>query len=173
MTQQRTKVERIVGVFPTTHGFGYAIFEGPLRLIEWGVKHIPNREQADNLKKFEALLEWYEPDLVVFENAAGEGSHKSKRIGSLIRAMARRACKCGVPLTGYSRARIREAFSQVDAATKHEIAVEIANSFVELAPLVPNKRKAWTTEEARMGIFDAASLVLTHFHFEHRSGEAA
>ena len=173
MTYQRMKVQRIIGIFPTTHGFGYAIFEGPLRLIDWGVKHVSSREQADNLKKFEALLEWFEPDLVVLENPAGVASRKGKRITSLVRAMARRSARCGLPLESYSRARIRQTFAEVDAVNKHEIALVIAAQHEELAPLLPGKRKPWMTEDPRMGVFDAASLVLTHFHDRFQADKAA
>ena len=125
------------------------------------------------MKKFEALLEWFEPDLVVLENAAGDASRKGKRITGLVRAMARRSARCGVPLESYSRARIRQAFSEVDAANKHEIALAIAAAHEELAPMVPQKRKPWTTEDPRMGVFDAASLVLTHFHDRFQADKAA
>ncbi len=164
MIHRQKGVRRTVGVFPTTHGFGFAIFEGPLRLIDWGVKHIPSREQSDNLKQFDALLTWFEPDLVVLENPAGAGSHKGKRITRLIRAIARQSAIHHVALKCYSRAEILTAFARIGASNKHEIAVEIARLYEELSPLLPEKRKLWTPEDRRMGIFDAAALVLTHFH---------
>ena len=164
MTEKQKGIRRTIGVFPTTHGFGYVIFEGPLRLIDWGIKHVPSRQQPDNLEQFDALLTWFEPDLVVLENPVGDGSHKGKRITSLLRAMARHTSSSDISLKCYSRAEILRAFTHIDATNKHDIAVEIARLYEELTPLLPKKRKLWTPEDRRMGIFDATALVLTYFH---------
>ena len=167
MKRKRKEVRRVLAVFPSTWGFGFAVFEGPLRPIDWGVKCVRGKSHGDHLEKFRALLTWYRPDVLVIENYAGSGSRKSKRVEWVIRAMARTAGKDNVKLASYSRSLIRQAFSAVGAHTKYEIATAIAASLPELAPRVPKRRKLWTSEGCRMSIFDAASLALTFFHFEH------
>lgn len=173
MSNESTKVRRILAVFPTTFGFGFVVFEGPLRLVDWGVKRIASKDHNENLTKIEACVEWFEPDTLVVENIAGGGSSKSKRIARLIRTVARRARKQRIHVEAFSRDRIRQAFSAVGATTKHEIATVVAKDYEPLAPLLPTKRRIWMTENPRMGVFDAAALALTYFHFEHVSRKAA
>ncbi len=58
-----------------------------------------------------------------------------------------------------SRPQVEEAFG--DPANKHEIARAVAELFPELSHRLPPRRKAWMSEDERMGIFDAASFALT------------
>lgn len=167
MSHGYVKVRRIVALFPNTHGFGYVVFEGPLRLIDWGVKRIPSKDHRENLRKVDAFLDWFEPDAVILENVAGEGSWKGKRVAALIRAIGRRASRRHICVEAYSRSLVRQAFSLVCAKTKSEIAEVVANDYEQLRPLLPRKRKLWMAEDPRMGVFDAASLALTSYHFEH------
>ncbi len=173
MSNELTKVRRILAVFPTTYGFGFVVFEGPLRLVDWGVKRIASKDHAENLAKIDACVEWFEPDTLVVENIAGGGSSKGKRVTRLIRTVVRRARKQRIHIEAFSRDRIRQAFSVVGAFTKHEIATVIAKDYEVLAPLLPSRRRIWMTEDQRMGVFDAAALALTHFHFEHVSRKSA
>jgi hypothetical protein len=46
---------------------------------------------------------------------------------------------------------------------KHAVAKGIAEDFPVLEPLVPRPRKFYMDEEARVQVFDAASLVLHAF----------
>lgn len=166
MNRKRTQVWRILAVFPSTRGFGFAVFEGPQELIDWGVKCAPRKQNAEHRVKLHALLEWYRPDVLILEDFTGDGSRKSPRVRRVIRSMARVANKRKIALASFSRSMIRQAFSEADAFTKHEIAKAIAGNLPELAPHLPPKRKLWMSEDYRMSIFDAASLALTFFHFE-------
>jgi hypothetical protein len=48
--------------------------------------------------------------------------------------------------------------------TKHRIAEMIAKHIPALNLYVPPARKSWMSEDARMGIFDAAALAWMFFH---------
>ena len=49
------------------------------------------------------------------------------------------------------------------ARTKDEIARAIAKLLPEFAARVPPMRKLWMSEDYRMGLFDALSLVFTYY----------
>lgn len=164
-----TKGRRVFAVYPSTRGFGFAIFEGQLRLIDWGVKEVRvTKKNPLALEKIEELVDFYQPEVIVVEDYRGEGSRRSRRIRKLIDDIEELAMKRNIPLRGYSRDLIRSAFSDIGARNKDEIAQAIANRFPELEPRLPRIRKPWMSEDSRMNIFDAVSLALTFFHFEEK-----
>jgi Holliday junction resolvasome RuvABC endonuclease subunit len=69
-----------------------------------------------------------------------------------------------VKVRSFSRAKVKQAFSESGASNKHEIATTIAGRFPELAPRLPRFRKPWMSEDYRMSIFDAVALGVTFFH---------
>ena len=68
-----------------------------------------------------------------------------------------------IPAVQYSRTQAQRCFAQFGATTKLEIAVVIAEHIPAFERYVPPVRKPWMSEEARMGLFDAAALALTFF----------
>jgi hypothetical protein len=57
--------------------------------------------------------------------------------------------------------------------TKNEIAEAIARRVPALHLYVPPARKPWMSEDARMGIFDAAALAFMYFHINDGQRPAA
>ena len=76
------------------------------------------------------------------------------------------ANKHTIAVERYSRSRIQECFAEYDAVTKYEIATAISQSLPEFPPQLPPERKIWLPEDYRMSIFDAVSLIFTHFYFQ-------
>ena len=63
----------------------------------------------------------------------------------------------------YSRAQIRDCFAFFGAKNKYDIASLIAQEFPQLASRCPPERKPWMSEDYRIAMFDAVSLVITYF----------
>jgi hypothetical protein len=63
----------------------------------------------------------------------------------------------------YSRAAIRTCFASVGAVTRHEIARAIATHIDAFEPWLPPKRRVSMDQDARLGLFNAAAVGLTHF----------
>ena len=76
----------------------------------------------------------------------------------------------GIPVRAYSRAKVVDFFEEFGAKTKQSIAETIAKHIPALSLYVPPPRKPWKSEDARMGIFEAAALAWT---FSQSSGDAA
>jgi hypothetical protein len=86
----------------------------------------------------------------------------------LINDITKLASKKKIKIRSFSRIKVKQAFSESGASTKHEIAITIAKRFPELAPRVPRFRKPWMSEDYRMSIFDAAGLAITCFSFKNK-----
>ena len=156
----------ILSVFPSVRGFGFALFHGAWIPIDWGFRHVEGDKNQACLEKVAKLIDEYAPDVLLLEDHAGEGSRRSPRIEALIDNMAALAAKKGIAVARYSRAEIRECFAEFGATTKYEIAQAISRSLPEFPPQLPPERKIWLPEDYRMSIFDAVSLIFTHFYAE-------
>jgi Holliday junction resolvasome RuvABC endonuclease subunit len=161
MSNAGKKEIRVLAVDPSTRGFGFAVLEGPNRLIDWGVKETKKDKSARSLKLIEDLIDRYQPNAIVVEDYAGKGSRRCRRIQGLINDISKLASKRKIKVRSFSRAKVKQVFSESGASNKHEIAVSIANRFPELAPRLPRFRKPWMSEDYRMSIFDAVALGVT------------
>src|SRR5215510_13203187 len=164
MSHPHTSDPRVLAIDPSTRGFGFAILEGPDRLIDWGVKETKTDKKKRSLKLIAELMERYQPRVIVLEDFEGKGSRRCQRVGELIKDISKVALKRGIRVKSISRLKVKQAFSESGASNKQEIAVAIAKRFPELAPRLPRFRKPWMSEDYRMSIFDAVAFGVTFFH---------
>lgn len=154
-------VDRVLAVDPTNKGFGFAVLEGPSRLIDWGVK----RTQASNrnaaiIAAVVQLIHWYEPGVLAVEDCECCGSRRRERVQQLaldLHALAGRVnlkCAC-IPWTD-----VRRVVGGGGDATKEQIAGRLVERFPELARHLPPHRKAWMSPDVRLSIFTAVALAL-------------
>ena len=163
MSRAYTKDICVLAIDPSTRGFGFAILEGPNRLIDWGVKETKTDKKRRTLKQIDDLIAVYLPSVIVVEDYAGKGSRRCRRIERLINDISKLASKRQIKVRSFSRARVKQTFAECGASNKQEIAIVIANRFPELVPRLPRFRKPWMSEDYRMSIFDAVALALTFF----------
>jgi Holliday junction resolvasome RuvABC endonuclease subunit len=159
MSRAYTKNIRVLAIDPSTRGFGFAILEGPHRLVDWGVKETRTDKNRRALASVADLIEIYQPAVLVVEDYVGKGSRRCGRVVDLIDDISTLALKRKVKVKRFSRTKIKQAFSESNASNKYEIALDIANRFPELAPRLPRFRKPWMSEDYRMSIFDAVALA--------------
>ena len=156
----------ILSVFPSVRGFGFALFQGTWVPIDWGFRHVQGDKNECSLEKVQKLIDEYSPDVLLLEDYAGAGSRRAPRVERLIDDIAALANEHGIAIERYSRSQIQECFAEYDAVTKYEIATAISQSLPEFPPQLPTERKIWLPEDYRMSIFDAVSLIFTHFYFQ-------
>jgi Holliday junction resolvasome RuvABC endonuclease subunit len=158
---------RVMGVDPSSRGFGYVILEGPHQLIDWGVKQTRTNKNARTVVEVRALLDQYYPDiLVVEEYCAGPGSRRSSRVCMLQNDLAALTGELKVGWRAYPWERVRDVFARFGDTTKHGIACVVARLYPELHHRLPPPRKLWMSEDYRMSMFDATALAITHFMAE-------
>ncbi len=163
MHGRRRDEHRVVAIDPTSRGFGYVVLEGPGFLVDWGTRDMARADSERALSHVAELLRHYRPDGVVVEDVAAAGARRRHRVQALIDAIGSLAASRGVAVERVSRLQVHRVFARAQATTKHRIAGVIADHFPELAPRLPPLRRAWMSEDARMSIFDAAALALTHY----------
>jgi len=148
----------IVGIDPTERGLAFVFFEGG-HLIDWGTW----RDDGNELALLDRLLDGFAADVLVLEDADASGCLRRPRVREMLRAMARHAKRRRRTVTKVSRQEVRSHWKQHGAKTKYAIAAAIAERFADLAMVLPPPRKIYRSEDARVQIFDAASLVLHAF----------
>jgi RNase H-fold protein (predicted Holliday junction resolvase) len=166
MRHDTAQPKRILAIDPTPRGLGFAVLEGPIHLVDWGVKEVRSNKNERCLGLIEEMIDRYCPDAIVVEEYDGRGSRRCSRVAELIKSASRLATKRKIKVGRISRSEVRDAFSESHAYTKHQIAEAIASRFPELVPRLPRFRKAWMPEDNRMNVFDAVAFALTYFYFE-------
>ncbi|MFY9824905.1 MAG: hypothetical protein WAM82_26240 [Thermoanaerobaculia bacterium] len=153
---QREVTTTILAIDPTSRGFAFAVLEAPAFLVDWGERIVPAKT-GGLLRKLDELLSRYEPDLLVVEDLAVPGARRRKRASKDIHSIELLARKRGLAAQRISRLGVIDAFAP--GKSKFEVALRLAEIFPALAERLPRKRKAWTTEDARMNIFDALGFA--------------
>lgn len=155
----------VLAFYPTTHGFAFVLFEGPLAPFDWGVRELRgSRKNARSLLALKKLIDRYHPEVLVIENTSHLTSRRVERIRRLHRLMRHLADAEGIPTHRYTRSNVRACFSLVGAIRKQEIAEAVAMMIPAFAHRLPRKRRIWMSEDPRQGLFDAAALGLTYYN---------
>ena len=160
---------RVLAVDPCTDGIGFAVLEGPERLIDWGVKQVAaDDKNAQSVGIIEDLIERYRPHALVLEDPNAKESRRSERVRELLDAIRQAAKDKRIKVLDVTPDRVRQAF----APTKDNVAASIAGLFPELGPQLPRPRKCGDSEAYAMPVFDAAAFAQTFFHFKKRKQAA-
>ena len=164
-------IERTLAIYPSTRGFGFVVFEGISSPIDWGIKQFRENKNTQTVVEASRLMRRYEPDALILEDYKGSGSRRAKRIEQLISLIGEVAQERGVRTFRYSRSMIRQCFREWDAKSKDDIARAIVSALPLFKAQLPPRRRIWMSEDSRMGIFDAISLIFTHLYFrESKNG---
>jgi hypothetical protein len=158
------RYEFVLAIYPTRRGFAYALFEGSLSPVDWGIaRRSGERKNERCLRMIAALFLRYEPDVLILQDTSPTGTLRSKRVQNLNSAIGEMAERNGIPVRCYSRAGVRLAFNHLKSPSKQAIAESIAKHIPAFERYLPRPRKRWMAEDTRMDLFDAVALVLTFF----------
>ena len=157
---------RVMAIYPNTRGFGYAVFEGPEVLVDWGTKAARRERRDYGQRKMKQLITFFCPDVLVLPDCSSRLSQRSAGATRLIDRARKVATVREISVRFYSRYEIRNYFAAHGARNKDEIARVIARALPDLKPRVPPVRRLWMSEDCRMGLFDAIALVFTYYESE-------
>lgn len=147
----------VLAIDPTSRGFAFVVLETPAFLVDWGSRSA-RAKSGGVVRKVDALISRYKPDVLVLEDLAAGGARRRKRARKEIESIERRALKRSVRVERVSRLGVLDAFAP--GKSKYEVALRLAEIFPVLANRLPRKRNTWRPEEARMSIFDALGFGL-------------
>jgi len=152
---------RILAISLSTYGFGYAVMEGNDRLIDHGHKVISKEKNRGSLSHIEKMMIRNQPDILVLHAVNAKGSCRAPRIKVLHKLVLALAKERKLKVVVFIGTELRNALLGDPKGKKHEMAELLARQFPnELASRLPPKRKAWSSEDSRMDIFDAVGLGL-------------
>lgn len=152
--------KRILAVDPTHRGFGYVVFEGPERLVDWGVSHVQGPKNRASIAAVGELISRYRPQIMILEDVTARDCRRRRRVRDLLEALDRYGRERGLTVRRIAQAKVKRAFA---VSNKARMARAIAARFPELSSCLPPERKPWMSEDLRMAIFDAAAFGLTFF----------
>lgn len=153
---------RVLGIAPSSRGFGFALMEGENTLVDWGVKPVKSGDKnARSLSNFGNLITHYRPNVIVVEST--QGSRRGSRVLALTHEIVAMAEEEHIKVKGFSRKQVNLGFFRDEHGTKQALAEYLATRFPEeLSFRLPKKRRLWTSENYQMDIFDAVALA-QHF----------
>jgi hypothetical protein len=153
---------RVLSLYPTTRGFGFAFFDAECRLVDWGIAGVrTGNKNIETMKGMSRLIVRFDPTMIVIEDTRPKGARRHDRIRRLHALIYALGAERRIPLRRISRAQV---FRYFNVRTKFELAQTIAHALPALAPRLPPKRKPWMSEDARQSLFDAAALGLIALH---------
>src|SRR6266446_1199201 len=117
----------VLALYPFRRGFAFVFFESSDSPFEWGVKEIKRKEKnSKTLDAIKVLIDRYRPAVLVIEDTATVGWHRTSRIRMLYRMLIHVAEAEYIELYRCSKADVKKCFASVGASTKYEIAKAIA-----------------------------------------------
>jgi hypothetical protein len=158
---------RLIAVDLRSQQLGYAVFDGPERLLDYGGGQLrPGGKVGSVLaaRRIRQLITLFTPSAIAVKrpDRRVQASHTGIRI--MVNAIRREASGHLIPSRLISRNEIREAFHTFGAENKYEIAAVLAQMFPELLSRLPAKRELGDPEHPRMVVFDAISIGFTYWH---------
>lgn len=154
------KHPRILAIAPISTGFGFAVMEGQRTLVDWGVRSAQQDKNTKCLLKVKNLIADHQPDIIAMEDIFGKDSRRGSRTKALSRRIIALASKQRINVMLFTKEKINKAFFTESEGTKYALAQLIAERFPEeLTHELPPKRRAWDSENPRMGMFDAVALA--------------
>ena len=151
----------VLAIYPTSRGFGFALFRGERSLIDWGIKDIRWKDKNFlAMHVLKTLIDRYLPDVIVIEDTTRKNSRRHERIRILYRLIAEHAKAKQIAVRRFTQGAMHAHFG---VHTKYAVAEAVARAIPMLAPRLPPPRKAWMSEDARQSLFDAVALALVYF----------
>jgi hypothetical protein len=160
----KNKSVRILAIAPLSRGLGYAVIEGPDKLVACGNKAILRDKNAGSLIWVENFIQFYQPNVLVLPNVNAEDTRRAPRIKTLHRKIIALANKHQLKVRLISVTQVRAQLLGDTKGTKQAVAEALAAKFpVELGTRLPPKRRPWMSEDPRMDIFDAVALAVVFY----------
>lgn len=154
----------VLAIYPNSFGFGYAVFKDDNTPLYCGVAVKNYRKKNNYLDRIQKMINAYKPTTLILPTANGKFNRKRERIQALLSEIHEYATSNNLKVQIYSREQIRIVFEPHGAYSKQEIAEKICETFTEFKDRCPKKKMFYMPERYFQGMFDAISLVNTHFY---------
>ncbi|MEP0264189.1 hypothetical protein [Dokdonia sp.] len=157
--------QTILALYPNRYGIGYAVFDTPNNLVEYGIGYVQPMSNKKTMQRVKQYIAYYKPTIIITRNI-NDQNKKSKRIEKLIDCICKEARLQNFEVHSYTRTQIKDIFLQFGATSKYQISQKIIGWYKQLESYTFPERKRWMTENHNTGVFDAVSLAMTHYYLE-------
>ena len=151
--------QRILALNIHPRRFGFVVFEGPARTLDWGARSTRGKTGAPRVPlgpKVAKLIVEYVPEAVVLTQPnTAESKRSVDKIMKHIRTH-------NIRTRMLSSKAVKRVFAGRND-NKDRIASAVAEQFPELLSILPPRRRPWQSEDYRMTIFDAAAVGIAYF----------
>lgn len=151
---------RVLSLYPNVSGLCYALFEGELRPVDWGIKTARRNKHMTIMRHATSLLTLFMPAIILLPARPKSGSRRLQRIAVEIERLSRTG---GIEVHWYSRSDIKSCFMRFGGGSKDAIAAVIVRLLPEFEQHLPPMRRLWASEDYRMGFFDAVAQAIAHY----------
>lgn len=160
---------RIIALDLRSRRSGFAVFEGPRRLLDFGTTATPAAYTEDATKGLSGQLKLWLPQIIVVREDRWNDCEMHQEMKSWAGILRTAARSGSFQIHLISQAAIRESFRNLRCRTKAEISTALARIFPELIWYLPPERKLWESEHPRQTVFDAIALGLAYWQHEASS----
>lgn len=146
---------RLLAIDLTAKGFGFALLDARLGLLDWGFSSLPATDDTLFIARVSARIDKGRPTALVLENFAPIRGREAafRRQGLAMKLAEERS----IGLCQVSKKIVRAILG---LGTKAQIARILVARFPELRHRLPRERTRWSTEDERTHIFDALALAV-------------
>jgi hypothetical protein len=164
--KSRPETPRLLALNVRAGRVGYAVFEGPKCLLDWGTRAISSdrlRKMSNKRSGITSLIDSCDPSVVAVCRARRKGDVDSRRMQMIIRFVTKEASLQSIPVASIHAEEIRNAFCIFRATNKYEMAAAAAGVYPELFWKLPPSRRQWESEPRAMLVFDAIAAGFTYW----------
>jgi hypothetical protein len=152
---------RIVSLDVRSKTLAYAVLDGPLQLLDFGVSR--STQGSFQTSRVEKVMRKFQPHVIVLRKVPAGSKRDNPAVQSAIKSVRSKARYLSVPVVSIEKRLIDQTFRPHCKPTKYQIARLLSGCFPALEWYMPSKRKIWMPEDRRMQYFDAAALGLAYF----------
>jgi len=145
--------------------YGYAVFNGPTRLLDWGAGEIVSHDSGNavGMRRVAFLFRHFPPSAVALTWSVDRKAPHHARALTFANFVHEQAALQQVPVIAVKSDAINYAFKDLRAHTKYDIAEALTRIFTELAWKLPPRRKSWHNEHHMMIVFDAVAIGFAYW----------
>lgn len=152
---------RVLAVDIRADRIGYAAFETPDRLLDYGTSRFEAGKTGR--ARMEFLLRALAPSVIVLRRPRTRSTRKRPRWTMNLHVIEGEAKRLGVPARFVGERTLKTLFAEFDCRNKFQVAALLGTWFPELARHVPRKRKCYEPEPWTIAYFDAIALGAAYF----------
>jgi hypothetical protein len=157
---------RVLAIDLRNRRSGFAIFEGPRSLLDFGTTVLPATPVEFAVSRLSGLLKMSLPSIIVVKKDRWENMRFGPNSRQSIEGLIHESEARGIQIRMLELNAVNTAFRNLGCETKAEISAELARIFPELVWQLPPERKAWESEHPRQSAFDAIALGIVYWQYE-------